>query len=127
MLLCIEAGVVSPEDADPLLRRDVIDLDELIEDRRELRVGVGGSGFSSSLPNSRNNLSKPGCICRAIMGKWFRRSLKDLTSFLRGIAELGPAVDPPAVPFMAATSFLTSSVAGIMGAGSHVPTKGFDM
>ena len=55
MLLCIEKGVVSPEDTDPRLR-------ELMDDRRDLCDGVAGKGFSSSLPNSLNNLSSPGCI-----------------------------------------------------------------
>jgi hypothetical protein len=55
MLLCRDKGVVSAEDTDPRLR-------ELIDERRDLCDGVAGSGFSSSLPNSLNNLSKPGCI-----------------------------------------------------------------
>jgi hypothetical protein len=61
MLLCIDNGAVSAEDAEPRLR-ELMDRRELIEDRRELRVGVGGSGFSSSFPNSLKSLSRPGCI-----------------------------------------------------------------
>jgi hypothetical protein len=88
-----------------------------MEDRRDLRAGVGGNGFSSSLPNSLNSLSRPGCICRAIMGKWFRRSLNDLTSFLRGIDRLGLAEELDAA----------AVVAGIMGIASQVPIRGFEM
>ena len=84
MLLCIERGAVSVDDTDPL-RRDRMDR-ELTDERRELREGVGGSGFSSSLPNSLNSLSRPGCIWRAIMGKLFKRSWKLLISFFRGAA-----------------------------------------
>ena len=61
MLLCIEKCEVSPDETDPLLRLGRIDR-ELTDERRELREGVGGSGLSSSLPNSLNSLSKPGCI-----------------------------------------------------------------
>lgn len=60
MLLCIERGAVSADDTDPL-RRERIDR-ELTDERREVREGVAGNGFSSSLPNSLNNLSRPGCI-----------------------------------------------------------------
>jgi hypothetical protein len=53
------------------------------------------------------------------MGKWFRRSPKDLTSFFRGMDELPapeelPATDEPA----ALTSLLTISVAGMIGVAS---------
>lgn len=120
MPLCIDDGAVPPDDTDPRLR-------ELIEDRRDPCEGVGGSGFSSSFPNSLNSLSKPGCICRAIIGKWFRRSLKDLTSFFRGIDELEAPEEPAATACTALTSFLTSNVAGIIGIASHVPISGRDM
>lgn len=119
-------GAVSADETDPLLRRELIDR-ELSDDRRELRDGVGGSGFSSSFPNSLNSLSRPGCICRAIIGKWFRRSLKDLTSFLRGIAELATTEELDAAACAAGTSFLVSIVAGMIGAGSQVPMRGFEM
>jgi hypothetical protein len=125
MLLCIERGAVSADDTDPLLR-ERIDL-ELTDERRELRDGVGGSGFSNSLPNSLNSLSRPGCIWRAIMGKWLRRSLNDLTSFLRGIGAWSAPEGPGAAVCVAAISFLTSRVAGMMGVGSHVPMSGFEM
>jgi hypothetical protein len=70
MLLCIERGAVSAEDTDPLRRERIERVDrELTDERRELRDGVEGNGFSSSLPNSLNSLSRPGCICRAIIGK----------------------------------------------------------
>lgn len=120
MLLCIDKGAVSAEDTDPRLR-------ELIDDRRELWDGVAGSGFSSSFPNSLNSLSKPGCICRAIIGKWLSRSLKDLTSFFRGIDELAPPEELATADCTLATSLLFSRVAGMMGLASHVPIKGRDM
>jgi hypothetical protein len=63
ILLCIEKGrdpAVSTDDTDPLLR-------ELWDERRDPVEGVGGRGFSSSLLNSLNSLSRPGCICRAII------------------------------------------------------------
>jgi len=111
MLLCIDKGAVSAEETDPRLR-------ELIDDRRELCDGVGGSGFSSSFPNSLNSLSNPGCIWRAIIGKLFKRSPKDLTSFFRGIAELAPP-DELVAAFCAALAFsLTWRVAGIIGVAS---------
>lgn len=125
MLLCIDKGAVSAEDTDPRLR-EVIER-ELMDDRRELRAGVGGRGFSSSLPNSLNSRSSPGCIWRAIMGKWFRRSLNDLTSFLRGIDKLGLAEELDAAGCTASTAFLTCNVAGIIGVASHVPMSGLDM
>jgi hypothetical protein len=120
MLLCMDNGAVSADDVDPRLR-------ELTEDRRDLCEGVAGSGFSSSLPNSLNSLSSPGCIWRAIIGKWFRRSLKDLTSFFRGMDAPAPPDGPAAFDGPASASFLTSSVAGIMGFASNVPMSGRDM
>jgi hypothetical protein len=120
MLLCMDNGAVSADDVDPRLR-------ELTEDRRDLCEGVAGSGFSSSLPNSLNSLSSPGCIWRAIMGKWFRRSPKDLTSFFRGTDAPAPPDGPAAFDGPASASFLTSSVAGIMGFASNVPMRGRDM
>lgn len=125
MLLCIERGAVSVDDTDPL-RRDRMDR-ELTDERRELREGVGGSGFSSSLPNSLNSLSRPGCIWRAIMGKWLSKSLNDLTSFFRGMAAVSGLEELEAAACVAATSLFTSNVAGIIGAGSHVPMSGFEM
>jgi hypothetical protein len=121
----MDRGAVSAEDTDPLLRERIER--ELTEDRRELRDGVGGNGFSSSLPNSLNSLSKPGCIWRAIMGKWFRRSLNDLTSFLRGIDEFKPPTELDAAASVATTSFLSCMTAGMIGDASHVPISGFDM
>jgi len=125
MLLCNDNRAVPDEDTDPLLR-ELIER-ALSDDRRELRVGVGGNGFSSSLPNSLNSLSKPGCIWRAIMGKWFRRSLNDLTSFLRGIDRTGLVEELDAAAVVAATSFFVSSVAGMMGFASQVPMSGLEM
>lgn len=118
-LLCIEKGrdpAVSTDDTDPLLR-------ELWDERRDRVEGVGGRGFSSSLLNSLNSLSRPGCICRAIMGKWFSKSPKDLTSFLRGIDE-PPAADelPTEGSGTGAKSLLNSllvtSAAGMIGMAS---------
>jgi hypothetical protein len=125
MLLCIDRGAVSAEETDPLLRERIER--ELTEERRELRDGVGGNGFSSSLPNSLNSLSRPGCIWRAIMGKWFRRSLNDLTSFLRGIDGLMLPTELDAAACAATTPFLSCMVAGMMGVASQVPISGFDM
>jgi hypothetical protein len=116
----MDMGALPAEDTDPRLR-------ELMDDLRELCEGVGGSGFSSSLPNSLNNLSRPGCICRAIIGKWLRRSLKDLTSFFRGIVEFAPPEEPIAPGCVVPTSFLSWRVAGIIGVASKVPIKGRDM
>ncbi len=89
MLLRIDKGPVSAEDTEPRLL-------ELTDDLREPSDGVGGNGFSSSFPNSLNSLSSPGCIWRAIIGKWFKRSPKDLTSFFRGADELAPSKAVPA-------------------------------
>jgi hypothetical protein len=115
MLLCIDSGreaAVSTDDTDPRLL-------ELCDDRRDLIDGVGGSGFSSSFPNSLNSLSNPGCIWRAIMGKWFSKSPNDLTSFFRGMDELPAAEEPPAAGGPGAlTSSCTASVAGTMGVAS---------
>ena len=109
---------VSTDDTDPRLL-------ELWDDRRDLVDGVGGSGFSSSLPNSLNSLSRPGCIWRAIIGKWFSKSPKDLTSFFRGIDELPAAEELPAAGGAGAlTSLFTPSVAGTMVVASYVPIKG---
>jgi hypothetical protein len=126
MVLCRDKGVVPAEDTDPRLR-------ELIDDRRDLCDGVAGKGFSSSLPNSLNSLSNPGCIWRAIMGKWFNRSLKDLTSFFRGMDELAPPDGPAAVDGPGPgrgpgpASCLGCIVAGIIGFASKVPMRGRDM
>lgn len=49
------------------------------------REGGGGKGFPSSFPNSRNNLSNPGCICLAIMGKFASNSPNVLISCLGGV------------------------------------------
>jgi hypothetical protein len=121
----MDKGAVSADENDPRLR-DLIDR-ELSDDRLDVLDGVGGKGFSSSFPNSLNNLSKPGSIWRAIMGKWFRRSVKDLTSFFRGMDALALPDELPAVGLDAATSFPTCIVAGMIGVASHVPTRGFDI
>jgi len=122
MLLCKDKGVVSAEDTDPRRR-------ELMDERRDLCDGVAGKGFSNSLPNSLNSLSRPGCIWRAIMGKWFNRSLNDLTSYFRGIDEPAPPGGPaaPDGPATGPTSCRGPSVAGIIGFASKVPTRGRDM
>jgi hypothetical protein len=121
----MDSGAVSAEDTDPLLRERIER--ELTEERRELCDGVCGNGFSSSLANSLNSLSRPGCIWRAIMGKWFRRSLNDLTSFLRGIDGLTTPTELDAAACVATTCFLSCMVAGMIGVASHVPISGFDM
>jgi hypothetical protein len=121
----MDKGAVSADENDPRLR-DLMDL-ELSDDRLDVLDGVGGRGFSSSFPNSLNNLSRPGSIWRAIMGKWFRRSVKDLTSFFRGMDALALPDAFPTAGLDAATSFPTCIVAGMIGVGSHVPTRGFDM
>lgn len=56
------------------------------------REGGGGSGLPSSFPNSLNSLSNPGCICLAITGKLFKRSLNVWISFFFGCSA------PSAVP-----------------------------
>lgn len=61
------------------------------------------------------------------MGKWFRRSLKDFTSFLRGIDEVGAPAELDAAAGVVATSFLTTMVAGMIGVASQVPMSGFDI
>ena len=117
----MDKGAVSADDTDPRLR-------ELIDDRREVGdEGVGGNGFSSSFPNSLKSLSNPGCIWRAIIGKWFRRSLKDLTSFFRGMDEVAPPEELAAADSGAPAPFLISSVAGMIGVASQVPISGRDM
>ena len=74
---------------DPLLLEEV----EAVEDRLErielFRDGIDGRSCIF-LWKSLNTFSKPGCICRAIMGKLLRSSLKDLMSFLDSKAEDGP-------------------------------------
>ena len=74
---------------DPLLLEEV----EAVEDRLEwielLRDGIDGRSCMF-LWKSLNTFSKPGCICRAIIGKLLRSSLKDLMSFLDSKAEGGP-------------------------------------
>jgi len=85
-LLCSEVGRLSVEDIE-LLRRELRDPN--LNDRDGID-GIDGSGFSNSLPNSLNSLSSPGCICRAIIGKWFSKSLNDLTSFFRGKEDIDP-------------------------------------
>ena len=74
---------------DPLLLEEV----EAVEDRLEwtelFRDGIDGRS-SIFLWKSLNTFSKPSCICRAIMGKLLRSSLKDLMSFLDSKAEDGP-------------------------------------
>ncbi len=73
---------------DPLLLEEV----EAVEDRLEwielFRDGIDGRSCMF-LWKSLNTFSKPGCICRAIMGKLLRSSLKDLMSFLDSKAEDG--------------------------------------
>ena len=107
-----EAELDRPEDRD----RDREDRD---------REGVGGRGFSSSFVNSLNNRSSPGCICRAIMGKWFKRSENDFTSFLRGRVELGP----PEIAFFGTTgaSCFFGIKAGVIVIASYVPINGRDI
>lgn len=67
-----------PDNDDPEDLREILD---------EGLAGVGGNGFSNSLPNSLKTLSNPGCICLAIIGKLLSRSLNDLMSFFRGMPE----------------------------------------
>ena len=74
---------------DPLLFDEI----EVVEDRLEwielFREGIDGRSCIF-LWKSLNTFSKPGCICRAIMGKLLRSSLKDLMSFLDSRADCGP-------------------------------------
>lgn len=123
MLLCREIGAVSAEDTDPRL----LEVFELIEDGRDLCDGIAGSGFCDSLLNSLNILSRPGCIWRAIIGKWFKRSPNDLTSFFRGMDELALADELATTGGSALALYLGPSVAGMMGFGSYVPMRGRDM
>src|SRR6202049_1396043 len=50
--------------------------------------GGGGRGLSNTVLNSLNSRSSPGCICLAIIGKLFNKSLKVLMSFFFGRALL---------------------------------------
>ncbi len=61
------------------------------------------------------------------MGKWFKRSLNDLTSFLRGMDELAPPGGPAAADGPAPAFCLGCIVAGIIGFASNVPMRGRDM
>ena len=65
---------------DPL----VFECEDVVEDLREvtgdLRKGAEGRSCISLL-KSVNTFSKPGCICRAIIGKLLSSSLNDRTSF----------------------------------------------
>jgi hypothetical protein len=56
-----------------------------LPDADDDREGGGGNGFPNSLPNSRNNLSRPGCICLAIMGKLASNSPNDFITCLGGV------------------------------------------
>ena len=49
----------------------------MIDDLREVVKGLS----CISLLKSLNTFSKPGCICRAIIGKLLSKSLKERTSF----------------------------------------------
>jgi hypothetical protein len=66
------------------------------------------------------------------MGKWFSKSPKDLTSFLRGIDELPAADELPAEGSGAGVksllkSLLVTNVAGMIGMASYVPIRGREM
>ena len=82
-----------------LLRMEplVLECEDAVEDLREvfedLRESVEGRS-SISLLKFLNTISKPGCICRAIIGKLLSSSLNDRTSlFLSG--EEGPESPGP--------------------------------
>lgn len=69
-----------------LLRTDplALECEDAVEDLREtiddLRDSVEGRSCISLL-NSFKTFSRPGCICRAIIGKLLSKSLNDRTSF----------------------------------------------
>lgn len=77
---------------DPL----VLECEEAVEDLRELfedlREEVEGRSCMALL-KSLNTFSKPGCICRAIIGKLLSRSLNDRTSFF--LTDEGPESTAP--------------------------------
>lgn len=115
---------------DPLLFEE----DEAVEDRLEwielLRDGIDGRScmfFWKSL----NTFSKPGCICRAIMGKLLRSSLKDLMSFLDSKADCGPdrpLEDSSAVASAGCVPFnKVGRIAGFILIDSYEPRRGFEM
>jgi len=88
--------------------------------------GRAGNGLSNSLVSSRNSRSNPGCICLAIIGKLLRSSEKDLTSFFFGNAvEEEASFVPDAFALRVRSAAAASSVAGMIGIDSRVPTSGF--
>jgi hypothetical protein len=92
------------------------------------REGGGGSGFPSSFPNSLNNLSSPGCICLAIIGKLASSSPKDLISCFGG-----ETVDSPLLPFLSDgvdsifRGIDPGTTAEMILNGSNVPINGREM
>ena len=76
--------------------------------------------------------SNPSCMCRAIMGKLFSRSLKDLISFLSLEVDLSsPALDTP-FPFDESRLpcilwLMAGRMAGGVLIGSGDPTSGLEM
>lgn len=80
--------------------------------------------------NSRKSFSKPDCICRAMIGKWFKRSWKLLISFFFGTILDSLDADCGDAPFSCrAMAFRVPSTntAGVILISSHDPTKGRDM
>lgn len=96
-------------------------LSVLTESVEEVREGGGGRGFPSSLPNSLNSLSRPGCICLAIMGKLFSRSPNDFISFFLGEA-FSIGVDVSA--FGDSEAWLLLIRASVIVMGSNAPISG---
>ena len=78
--------------------------------------------------------SRPGCICLAIIGKLFKRSLKDLMSFLSGLfPEKGVPDDPADVELAWSCgvalipAYSCGRIAGVILIDSVAPTNGFEM
>jgi hypothetical protein len=93
--------------------------------------GGGGRGLSKTILNSLNSFSRPGCICLAIIGKLFNRSLKDLMSFFLGnIVEGVPGSTGELI--RAGKRGLPSDgsigrIAGVILTSSNIPSNGLEI
>ena len=91
-----------------------------------LEDGGGGNGRSKAWVYSLNNLSKPGLICLAMIGKLVSRSPKNLMSFFRGLS-LDSELEAPFTSAGFLLAVPTGSTAGLMMTSLHVPISGFEM